>query len=707
MAAATPELTPVRAAALLEGRVPCFHPSLSRAYGNAVATLSRAVSVNAHEELRNEEVVSLLSSKESPLRVLALHTVRNLLAVAESDAGAGAALLEVVAAGALPLVFRAAWEAATTLESVSDDAAPAALAEVSLCAAIATAAVFKGGAALLGSDLGVASEQAFRHLAGAGAAMMRDAMHESDMGTAVAAAEMDASAQLLLAWYSLRKRSGALGALSDACFENELCEKGFVAGCCAAILKFPNTPVANAAIRAVYTGMNDAPFCELMRATDGFSVVLNAISSTMVESEYLALLLAAVSNAATAGDQYAVLFTEKGVFKAIQPALFSDKEAVVLSAAFSIATLAIIPDLAETLGESDVLDVCASVLRTMIPGGVQLLAMIYAEDVKMLAKMLASDSPNAVQLTGLHQFCALLHNPMNVPQLSTQGVVALLRQCAASPDAFIYTAAITALRRLNLAFPSYRSKDTSAQSGRGGTIDTWSIDAVCEWVGDQTFSTYRPLFRNGFVSGKVLVSLTVDDLCDLGVTHKIHQRAIRFAIDELCATFVGGSGGGGGGGGGGSGGGGGAAPLLKTRASPQFDVFLSYRRLGGADFAQLLKVELQALGLRVFLDIDNLGTGKFDDALQHSLGCSKNIVLVWTKGCMDRFFTPLKASEMDFVREEYKLALALGKNIIPLYKEVRYHPPAIFRKLANLPYLPFPFNAATGLCVPQRGGHAC
>ena len=663
MAAATPELTLLRATALLEGRVPCFHPSLSRAYGNAVATLTRAVGVNAHEELRNEEVVSLLSSKESPLRTLALCTVRNLLAAAETDAGAGAALLEVVAAGALPLVFRAAAEAATTLESVSDDTAPAALAEVSLCAAITTAAVFKGGAALQGSDLGVASEQAFRHLAGAGAAMMRDAMHESDVGTAVAAAEMDASAQLLLAWYSLRKRSEALRALSNACFESELCETGFVAGCCAAILKFPNTPVANAAIRAVYTGMNFAPFCELMRATDGFGAVLYAISSTMVESEYLALLLDAVSNAATAGNQYAVLFAEKGVFKAIQPALFSDKEAVVLSAARALASLATIPDLAETLGESDVLDVCASVLRTMIPGGVQfLLAAVNAGDIKMLSKMLASDSPKAVQLTGLHAICAFLYYPVNVPQLSTQGVVALLRQCAASSDAFIYTAAITALRRLTLAFPSYRSKDTSARCGRDGSIDTWSIDAVCEWVGDQTFSTYRPLFRNGFVSGKVLASLTADDLCDLGITHKIHQRAIRFAIDELCATFAGGSGG--------SGGGGGAAPLLKP-PSPQFDVFLSYRRLGGADFAQLLKVELQALGLRVFLDIDNLGTGKFDDALQHSLGCSKNIVLVWTKGCMDRFFAPLKASEMDFVREEYKLALALGKNIIPLYKEVR------------------------------------
>ena len=107
---------------------------------------------------------------------------------------------------------------------------------------------------------------------------------------------------------------------------------------------------------------------------------------------------------------------------------------------------------------------------------------------------------------------------------------------------------------------------------------------------------------------------------------------------------------------------------------------------------------------QVFLDIDNLGQGKFDEALQRSLGQSANVVLVWTRwahpsldctrtvlaqwhvctgtglapatfaprlgrGCMDRFFAPPKVGEVDFVREEYASALRLQKNIIPLYKE--------------------------------------
>jgi hypothetical protein len=43
------------------------------------------------------------------------------------------------------------------------------------------------------------------------------------------------------------------------------------------------------------------------------------------------------------------------------------------------------------------------------------------------------------------------------------------------------------------------------------------------------------------------------------------------------------------------------------------------------------------MGLEVFLDVDNLGQGAFDQQLWKTLGGAKNVVLVWTKGCMDRF----------------------------------------------------------------------
>ncbi len=44
---------------------------------------------------------------------------------------------------------------------------------------------------------------------------------------------------------------------------------------------------------------------------------------------------------------------------------------------------------------------------------------------------------------------------------------------------------------------------------------------------------------------------------------------------------------------------------------------------------------------------------------------SKNIVLLWTKGCMDRFLDDGDSGQGDFVRREYSLALRLGQNIVP------------------------------------------
>ena len=80
-----------------------------------------------------------------------------------------------------------------------------------------------------------------------------------------------------------------------------------------------------------------------------------------------------------------------------------------------------------------------------------------------------------------------------------------------------------------------------------------------------------------------------------------------------------------------------------------YDVFLSYRRLGGADFAQLLKLLLKGEGLNVFLDTENLGTGNFQEQLVTSLRRSKNVVLVWSKGCMDRFLDDADQTTADFV----------------------------------------------------------
>ena len=66
------------------------------------------------------------------------------------------------------------------------------------------------------------------------------------------------------------------------------------------------------------------------------------------------------------------------------------------------------------------------------------------------------------------------------------------------------------------------------------------------------------------------------------------------------------------------------------------DVFISYRRSNGSQLASLLKVLLTIRNLSVFLDVDRLEAGKFDNNLLQSIRSARNFVLVLTPGAMDR-----------------------------------------------------------------------
>jgi hypothetical protein len=80
----------------------------------------------------------------------------------------------------------------------------------------------------------------------------------------------------------------------------------------------------------------------------------------------------------------------------------------------------------------------------------------------------------------------------------------------------------------------------------------------------------------------MLLAMTDALLIELGVKNASHRLAIKFAIEDLQAasgtTAVDRASAG--------------APAAPLRQS--FDVFVSYRRAGGADFAQLMKIMLKA-----------------------------------------------------------------------------------------------------------------
>ena len=93
----------------------------------------------------------------------------------------------------------------------------------------------------------------------------------------------------------------------------------------------------------------------------------------------------------------------------------------------------------------------------------------------------------------------------------------------------------------------------------------------------------------------------------------------------------------------------------------KFPIFISYRRVGGDALAYLLKRELKDKGYPAFLDVYDLKTGLFDEALLKRIDECIDFVLVLGPGALDRCNDP-----EDWVRKEVNYALSKSKNIIPI-----------------------------------------
>lgn len=92
-----------------------------------------------------------------------------------------------------------------------------------------------------------------------------------------------------------------------------------------------------------------------------------------------------------------------------------------------------------------------------------------------------------------------------------------------------------------------------------------------------------------------------------------------------------------------------------------FSVFISYRRGQGAEIARLIKEKLERAGFSVFLDVDDLREGDWNEALQARIEECTDFIPVVTGGFFDRC-----ADTSDIVRRELELAMTSEKNIVPL-----------------------------------------
>ena len=95
-----------------------------------------------------------------------------------------------------------------------------------------------------------------------------------------------------------------------------------------------------------------------------------------------------------------------------------------------------------------------------------------------------------------------------------------------------------------------------------------------------------------------------------------------------------------------------------------YDVFISYRRQGGAEKAELTKGELVKRGFResrMFMDTRSIVSGNFLESILEALDESANMVVIVTKGCFENL-----PADSTWVKE-IENALQRGINIVPVF----------------------------------------
>ena len=99
----------------------------------------------------------------------------------------------------------------------------------------------------------------------------------------------------------------------------------------------------------------------------------------------------------------------------------------------------------------------------------------------------------------------------------------------------------------------------------------------------------------------------------------------------------------------------------RNMAKNKYDIFISYRHEGGAQYARILQLMLEQRGYKSFLDYEELTDGIFGDHIKAALREAPIFMPVLSRGSMARC-----VNEDDWVRQEILMAIELGKHIVPV-----------------------------------------
>ena len=91
----------------------------------------------------------------------------------------------------------------------------------------------------------------------------------------------------------------------------------------------------------------------------------------------------------------------------------------------------------------------------------------------------------------------------------------------------------------------------------------------------------------------------------------------------------------------------------------KYDIFISYRKIGGAQYARILQLELEKRGYCVFLDHEEFTDGVFGDNIKEAICEAPVFMMVLSAHYLDRC-----KNEGDWVRKEIMLAIKQQKHFV-------------------------------------------
>lgn len=122
---------------------------------------------------------------------------------------------------------------------------------------------------------------------------------------------------------------------------------------------------------------------------------------------------------------------------------------------------------------------------------------------------------------------------------------------------------------------------------------------------------------------------------------------------------------------------------MATKGDKKYDIFISYRRKDGAQYARILQLELEKRGYAVFLDYEELVDGVIGEELKNAIKSAPVFIMVLTPNYLDRCM-----EEDSWVRQEIMLAHSCGRHFIPvnpdgLFSGIPEDTPDIIKEIVN------------------------